>query len=154
MPTLEVAPRSDEGPKDSSLISSETVKPMPASAARPTTSIHWMSGSRLNLRRRVSSQVVAVMPTVLPTSRPTITPSAATEVQDSTRPLQPSTNTPAEKKAKIGTHSAAENGRTRCSRWEARPTASELRSMVRRFGWTGTMKARTTPAMVAWMPEL
>ena len=140
--------RSELLPNASSPISSETVKPMPASMAMPMTSIQASSSSSSALVNFDSSHVDPVMPTVLPTSRPVTMPRATGSLRDSTRPLNPPTVTPAAKKAKIGTATPALIGRTRCSRCSARPgpSASSRRS-------TGTVKPRSTPATVAWTPD-
>src|SRR3712207_8900373 len=76
-------------------MSSETVKPMPPSSARPMTS-HQLSSSASRARvKRDTSQVAAVMPTVLPTTRATTIPRATESRSESVSPDRPPTATPA-----------------------------------------------------------
>ena len=150
MATLPMSSLGVPCPKLSSLTSSETVNPIPPSTASPKTSIQARSGSSRACRSRVTSQVAPEMPIALPTTRPKITPKPIGLVTAATNPLHPPTATPAEKKAKTGTATLAENGRTLCSRISARPCA--LSSP--RAGCTGTPNASSTPATVACTPEL
>ena len=117
-----VIPRSLPTPKASSPMSSDTVKPTPASTASPRTSTQRRlgieagpgeSGHQVGRRRTCRSSC--------PTTRPTTIPSATGSDRTRRRPRQPPMVTPAEKNAKTGTATPAEMGRKRCSKCSARP---------------------------------
>ncbi|GAA2179157.1 hypothetical protein GCM10009785_04720 [Brooklawnia cerclae] len=90
------------------------------------------------------------MPISLPTTSPATIPRAMGEPRVDVSPDQPPIATPAEKNAKSGTHTPDDSGRRWCSSRCARPSSR----LSRPRGWTGTVKASATPAIVAWTPEL
>ena len=135
-------------PKASSPMRSETVNPTPLSIDRPRTSHQDRSSSRRACVKVDISQVAPTTPSVFPTTRPRTIPTVIGSRSASVNPFHPSMATPAEKNAKIGTATAADSGRTTCSRCSAspRPSRPSRRS-------TGTVKPRSTPATVACTPE-
>ncbi|KWV73887.1 hypothetical protein PFLmoz3_06155 [Pseudomonas fluorescens] len=97
-------------PNASPMISSDTVKPIPDSAAPPNTlPTPTPSGSRPRPRRTATS-VMSPMPTSLPSTSPAMTPHVTGEPKASAS-SPPRTSTPAFAKANTGTISSAVGSR-------------------------------------------
>ena len=158
-------------------MNSETVKPMPVSAAPPSTSAGPTPRGSWPRRARAATRLVAPTPISLPTTRPRMTPRPTLEVH-ALRSVCPSICTPALARAKSGTTTKLVQGCS--SSWRrslgdtARSTlelgrAGELRHgrlaeglrqdrrpldlLAARAGTRRCSTAIRTPAMAGWTPD-
>ncbi|MNW57806.1 hypothetical protein D3C74_356350 [compost metagenome] len=136
-----------ESGNDSSAMSSETVNPIPASRPTGSRSRTPMPGARRSGVSLVTSAVTPSTPMPLPPTSPTMMPIATGWPIISPTPPPSTSETPAAKNAKIGSAIPAETGRTTCSYWCVREDFSPNRTTA------GTVKPRSTPATVAWIPD-
>ena len=153
-------------------MNSDTVNPMPATAATPTTPRHVAPSGSAPMPSRVASQVNAVMPASLPTTRPSSTPIVIGDVTASER-ASALIGTPALASANSGTITKLLHGCRTCSShsttetlWRAmvavsRAAATDDRSVSTdsstsscwRCGRVGAISPRITPAIVACSPD-
>jgi hypothetical protein len=147
----------EPAPKLSSPISSETVKPMPASRASPKRSIHFNAGVQAGAGGFGDQERGAENAHSLAHHQCCHDAHGHRIPERGTHPVDPPRATPAEKNAKTGTAKPAEKGR--------RQVFEVLHAKCPRQPWfagvflggplaaTGTAKPNRTPATVAWMPE-
>jgi hypothetical protein len=150
-------------------MNSETVKPIPATAAMPTTPAQVAPLGRWPIPRRDATQENSVMPTGLPTTKPRTTPAVTGEPAASRRAPE-LRGTPALASAKTGTIRKLAHGCSTCSSHSATDTDSRARRAVRRAARgvatsassagsgravgvaAGASRPMATPARVAWTP--
>jgi hypothetical protein len=115
-PTVAWRPRSEVVPNASPMMSSDTVKPIPDSAAPPNTLPIPTPIGRRPSPRRTAARVMSPMPRSLPSTSPEMTPQVTGEPKASAS-NPPRRSTPAFAKANTGTiSSAAGSRRNSCSR--------------------------------------
>lgn len=115
-PTVAWRPRSEVVPNASPMMSSDTVKPIPDSAAPPNTLPIPTPTGRRPSPRRTAARVMSPMPRSLPSTSPEMTPQVTGEPKASAS-NPPRRSTPAFAKANTGTiSSAAGSRRNSCSR--------------------------------------